>query len=211
MSAQDAPAPELVVDGAGSGEPLPVDASNLQPGSMPLFDYEGALELARKFEEVADAIDTAHKVRSKDRDAAAQAWEGDMGDDFVDRNADEDTSAKNVAAALRENARSWAEVWAATVNEANRVQRAYAWQEKKRLEALADEGFGWHDVADVADSIRGKSSGLDERDLPMPPHVDAPGGPAYVSPATPFVRFRVTVDDVWFTPTSAPPALSCSV
>lgn len=205
MSAPTQSSPELIQDGAGDGEPVPVQHDSLDAGKFPQFDYGGALALARAFENLASAVEDTHAIRAEARDQAETSWKGDLGDDFETRNEDEDTSCKNVVEALRANAKSWAQVWAQTVDEANRVQRAHAWKKQQHLAKEADEGFQAADL-DVLGLFTDSDSGLDESNLPRPKLAKVPAPPGFSKSYAPFARFDVSLDNITLWYSSSPPS-----
>lgn len=138
------------------------------------FDFDGALQLARRLVGLADQIDTMMSARVTDASFALETWLGTFGTQFAERINTENTDIATISSDLRTSADGWAVCWKEAMDEQNR--RLYA-REVKRVE---DNRSGW-------DSFWGGMFGHD--DLPSQPSpVAVPSGPGY-APTGSFVRY----------------------
>ena len=135
----------------------------------PIFDFEGAIEVARTMYAFVTMTEARAARRGTDRDVALAAWSGPYGEDFRQRAADEDVSLDRALDAIRHDAWGWAETWLQMVNNLNRVVYAEArdaqvvYLNHLREREQADDGFGWDDVARVGDGTTDPVAAVGER------------------------------------------------
>ncbi len=134
-----------------------------------VFDFEGSLRLARRLWRLADEVTLAAGRRIEAREAAQAAWRGPHAEHFATvRAPNEDASTANVVAALRQEAVGWGVMWAAALNDQNRINWARAVEQEKDHRSTT-ERFGDFFVGD-------DSAGQ----VPEPPPYPAPRPPTFV-------------------------------
>jgi len=89
-----------------------------------VFDYQGALSLARRLWALADEVTHVAGQRRELADSAKTNFMGAYGDQFSSRIGVEGTNLTNVAQGLRNDAMAAARMWKAAMEEENR--RLYA-------------------------------------------------------------------------------------
>ena len=88
------------------------------------YDYEGALDMARKLWQTADALEASARQRFSAAATAVNLWRGPLRDPFVARGYAEVKDLNEGAQKLREAARGWAQNWKEVIDENNRRRRA---------------------------------------------------------------------------------------
>jgi hypothetical protein len=118
-------------------------------GQHVLFDFAGALELARRLWGLADSVDSSKVTRNTAAGTALQHWEGKFADDFMTSMTAEWTSAVNLGAAMRGDALRLAALWAQAMLEEAKVRYAdHVTLKKKQRDLLTQIGdalFGSHE------------------------------------------------------------------
>lgn len=84
-----------------------------------VFDFDGALQLARLSWQTADELDRWRGERSTQAAAALDGWTGAYGTEFVGRVDTELQTAVVVAEQLRAEANGWAEEWKQAMDQEN--------------------------------------------------------------------------------------------
>jgi len=136
------------------------------------FDFEGSLTLARRLWALASTIEQSASSRATKVEVAQAKWEGPYRTDFDGRATDEATSSSRVVAALREEARGWADAWREAMEEQNRRNRA-----AKVTEVRDDRG--WME-RNVGDRIMGDDS---DEEVPQCPTIATPQPPSFLATA----------------------------
>ena len=85
-----------------------------------VFDFDGALNLARRLWSFADELEAAKDDRFTGAEAALASWLGSYSDEFVERMNTEQTNLDQVVAGLRTEADQWAQAWKDATDEQNR-------------------------------------------------------------------------------------------
>ena len=113
-----------------------------------VFDYDGALDLARRLWALADEVTGVARQRGELALVAATNFVGAYGDQFHSRMSVEATNMTSVTQGLRADAMAVARMWKAAMEEENR--RIYARhvddmkQHRGVLEAIGDFFTGFH-------------------------------------------------------------------
>jgi phosphoglycolate phosphatase-like HAD superfamily hydrolase len=113
-----------------------------------VFDYDGALNLARRLWALADEVTGAARRRGELALVAATNFAGAYGDQFSSRMSVEATNMTNVTQGLRADAMAVAGMWKAAMEEENR--RIYARHvddlksHRSVLEQIGDFFTGFH-------------------------------------------------------------------
>lgn len=114
-----------------------------------VFDYEGALGLARGLWLLADHFEQFGGDRELASSVAATGWSGRFASQYSERRGDERTSTGVVIDALRGDARLWAQAWASAMNAQNKVLWArhhdYLKNNRSTLESVGDFFGGFTD------------------------------------------------------------------
>jgi hypothetical protein len=96
------------------------------------FDFDGALELARRLIELAQVWGAALEQRRVAAEAALATWTGPAGSDFGVRVASETHDGRVVCRAMRDEAHRWAQAWAEALDDGNHhrwlAARANGWE-----------------------------------------------------------------------------------
>lgn len=134
-----------------------------------VFDFDGALQVARHSWQTADALDRLAAARRDDAEHAAVGWSGAYGVEFALRVDAELQGAATVAMQLRGEAEGWALEWTYAVEQEN-----------------------WHRYQDACDRVRDDRSLLEgvtgfffgHDDLPPEPRaVATPQPPGFAATA----------------------------
>jgi hypothetical protein len=144
-----------------------------RPGERVVFDFAGALELARQLWSMADDLQEEDGGRTDDADLARLKWEGAYAIEFDGRREDERTSRLNVWVGLRDDARSWAEAWAAALHQQNLNNRAQAVQDERDNRGFWEKGW---------DATLGEDDS--ESQVAPVPDVPVPQPPSFAATAT---------------------------
>lgn len=91
-----------------------------------VFDYDGALELARQLWQLADGWEAAFARRSAAAVAALAAAVGPAARDLAARPPVERRASEEAGRKLRQEATRWAQAWADAVNDRDRLLRSQA-------------------------------------------------------------------------------------
>jgi hypothetical protein len=142
-------------------------------GGRVQFDFEGSLQLARQLWGIADDVQTEDDGRETQYDTAKAKWLGTYADQFVGRREDERTSRATVVAALREDARLWAQAWARALDQQNKNNRAAEVERIRDDRGLFERGW---------DSTFGEDDSDDQ--VPMPEPVSVPTAPSFLPTAS---------------------------
>lgn len=112
-----------------------------------VFDFEGALSLARQLGTLADQVAALVRARQSLSDAARVGFLGRHADDFVARVAVEVANGSNLAAHLRSDAEICAAAWKKAMDEENRRRYARHVDDIRRQRSIGqtvwDDLFGW--------------------------------------------------------------------
>jgi hypothetical protein len=141
-----------------------------QGGGRVVFDFDGSLELARQLWSLADDIVTEHGLRETDFTTANAKWEGPYGVEFEGRRADERTSKANVVEGLRDDARAWAQAWAAALDQQNKNNRAAEVTRVRNDRNLFE--VGWDNTFGEDDSDS-QVAAVPDVTVPIPPRFQA--------------------------------------
>lgn len=139
----------------------------MEAGPDVVFDYEGALTMARRLWAFADALGTLMTDRETAADAAMVGWLGPHGTSFVSRVATERTDINAVASSFRDGAHGWAAAWKDAIDQQNRVLQARRYEYNKDHQGPL--GIG------KLDGIE-RPHEPEPRALPSPPEFTATGG-----------------------------------
>lgn len=142
-------------------------------GDRVVFDFEGSLELARQLWSLAEDIVTEHGLRETDFTTANAKWEGPYGVEFEGRRADERTSKVNVVEGLRDDARAWAQAWAAALDQQNKNNRAAEVTRIRDSRNFIE--VGWDNTFGEDDS---------DSQVPAVPSIEVPSPPLFNATAT---------------------------
>jgi hypothetical protein len=96
-----------------------------------VFDYEGALSMARRLWALADALDTLMGDREEAATVALTDWKGPHGESFATRIGVERTNVDTVCAEFRGAADAWAWQWKQAMDEQNRINQARRYEYNK--------------------------------------------------------------------------------
>lgn len=132
-----------------------------------VFDFDGALQLARLSWQTASELDALRTARADHAAAALTGWSGAYGVEFVHRIDDEAQTAFIVAEQLRAEANGWAEEWKQAMDQEN----------YNRYQAACDRV---RDDRNLVDDVIGFFAGHD--DLPDAPALAARPSPPTFSP-----------------------------
>jgi uncharacterized protein YukE len=138
------------------------------------FDFDKALDLARKFWNLADKIDETQSARSSAAPIARQGWEGRFRDEFDQRMNQSNSDARRLSDAARKTARDFAAAWAHAADQKRMDDRAHLIEQKKANEA-------WY--THVGNFFFGDHTD----DMPFPPNVDVPSPPDFTTNVNPHV------------------------
>jgi hypothetical protein len=131
------------------------------------FDFDGALNLARRLWTFATEVDTLGSVRAQHAQVALSTWQGVFGTQFGERINAEITDLGAAAGELRTAANAWATAWALAMNEQNR--RLFA----RRVTEIEDD-------RSVVDDVVGFFGGHDDLP-PEPSELGVPQAPAFAA------------------------------
>lgn len=85
-----------------------------------VFDFEGALNLARRLWAFADELESATSDRFTGAETALTSWLGAYADEFVERMNTEQNQLTQLVGLLRHDADQWASAWKDAKDEQNR-------------------------------------------------------------------------------------------
>lgn len=139
-----------------------------------VFDFDGALRLARLSWQTADELDRWRAARSSRAATALTGWTGTYATAFVARIDTEVQTALVVAEQLRAEANGWAEEWKQAMDQEN----------FHRYQAACDRV---RSRRDLLDDIGGFLFGHD--DLPPTPSLAARPAPPSFSPTRAFAEY----------------------
>lgn len=105
-----------------------------------VFDFDGALNLARRLWSFADELEAAATDRATGAETALTSWLGAYADEFVERMNTEQTNLAQVVAGLRTEADQWAQAWKDATDEQNRRLWARQVDDMKADRNLWDRG-----------------------------------------------------------------------
>ncbi|MCK9922696.1 hypothetical protein MXD61_12600 [Frankia sp. AgPm24] len=101
-------------------------------GQHVVFDFDGALELARRLWGLADNVDTFRGKRDTAATTALRHWQGRYATDFRNSVTTEQGSDTNLSTAMRGDARTLASLWSQAMTEEAKVRYADHVTEKRR-------------------------------------------------------------------------------
>ena len=84
-------------------------------GGQVVFDFDGALQVARDLWALAGDLETRRDNRRDHAETARATWQGPLATDFDTRESDEYSEAGPIAGQLREEANLWAKAWQGAV------------------------------------------------------------------------------------------------
>ncbi len=168
--------------------------SDVQPGVRPVFDFDGSLDVAASMWSLATSLQAGGKTRHEEWDTALEVWKGNVGDLVRTYIEDDKTDTTNVINVLQAEAKQWAELWAKTVDETNRVLAAEAREVLKAHRDSADEGFQWHDIDDLWD--KGEKKDDQAFDIPAAAPIATPQSPSFGRPRKPFANYERQGDEM---------------
>ena len=135
--------------------------------SQVLFDFSGALQLARDLYAASTLLERVLEERLAVGEAASAAWRGPAGDDFRVQGQIEEDEASRITTALQVEAVDWAQAWSEAMNEQNRRNRQI------RVEEISDaRGLG----EQLVDVVTGDDSTRQVEDLR---HIAVPRSPDF--------------------------------
>jgi len=118
-------------------------------GQHVVFDFEGALELARRLWNLADGVDIFRGKRDAAATTALRVWQGRYATEFRGSVTAEQGSDTNLSTAMRDDARTLAALWSQAMAEEAKVRYAdHVTTEKKHrslLHRAEDALFGSHE------------------------------------------------------------------
>lgn len=167
---------------------------DVQPGVRPVFDFVGSLDVAAGMWALGVSLTGDGKSRHDEWDVALEVWKGNVGDLVRSYIEDDKADTENVRTVLEAEAKQWAELWAETVDETNRVLAAEAREELKSHRDAADEGFQWHDLDDPFD--KGEKKDDQAFDIPTATAIGTPQNPGFLRPRKPFANYVRQGDEV---------------
>ncbi|MGQ0823503.1 MAG: hypothetical protein ACT4OX_00495 [Actinomycetota bacterium] len=138
----------------------------IQAADDVVFDYEGALALARNLWQLADHTDALRLRRQTQADATLVSWVGTHAVEFERRVTNEQSELTHVAECLRADAQAWALQWKRAMDTQNKVIYARHVDDKKASRSL---------ISKVGDLFGGPDY------PPEPAPVPVPQPPLYVS------------------------------
>lgn len=135
------------------------------------FDFSGSLLLAKRLWSLADDLASEDADRAGDAELALAKWRGALATEFAERRATEASNRDVADAALRADARQWAQNWAEAMNEQNRRNRA------AKVTELRDARSGWAKFSDkylwTEDDSDERVGAADTVSVPIPPSFEA--------------------------------------
>ena len=140
-----------------------------------VFDFDGALVVARRLWALADSLETVMEGRETLAAEALTTWRGGHATSFVTRMGTERTDIDTAAGWLRVGAQEWAAAWKDAMDEQNRVLHARECQRR-------EDDASWHESG----IIGGIFGGPDMPDEPAA--VAVPTAPGF-APTGSFVRY----------------------
>jgi hypothetical protein len=151
---------------------LPILGGDMDPhgGEHVVFDFVGALELARRLWSLADGVDSSNTKRNTAAGVALRDWEGRFANDFRNSMTAEWNSAVNLAAAMRGDAQRLATLWTQAMLEEAKVRYADHVSRKRKERSLITQV---HDVIFGSDEDYGPEPGPFA--MPQPPAFAATG------------------------------------
>lgn len=144
-----------------------------RPGERVVFDFDGALALARQLWALAIEVRTEDNGRAGDAEQARAKWLGTYATQFDGRRDTERSSRINVAAGLRNDARAWAQAWAAALDQQNKNNRAAEVQRVRDDRNIFEKGW---------EATFGEDTS--EQEVAAVPHVPVPRPPDFAPTAT---------------------------
>lgn len=84
-------------------------------GGQVVFDFDGALQLARDLHALADDLIARRENRRVNAETARDKWLGPLRSDFDNRESDEYGEVASIASQLRSEAVLWAKAWQGAV------------------------------------------------------------------------------------------------
>lgn len=84
-------------------------------GGQVVFDFDGALQLARDLHSLADDLIARRESRRTNATTAKDKWEGPLRTSFNTRESDEYGEVASIASQLRSEAVLWAQAWQGAV------------------------------------------------------------------------------------------------
>jgi hypothetical protein len=102
-------------------------------------DLDEVLGYCRALLDGAEELEAAGGARGVAIDDALRAWRGPLARDFAQRMTVEADDQAAVARLLRDEADAWAEIWADTVNRANRARHAARVEEVAAARSLGEQ------------------------------------------------------------------------
>lgn len=139
----------------------------MEAGPDVVFDYDGALTVAKRLWAFADALGTLMTDRETASGEALVGWLGPHGESFADRVDTERIDIDATSSSLRDGANQWAAAWKDAIDQQNRVLHARAWEHSKNNQGFL--GIG------KLDGIE-RPPDPEPRALPQPPEFAATGG-----------------------------------
>jgi hypothetical protein len=137
-----------------------------KPGARVDFDFDGALELARKLWALSIDLRQEDEGREGQVDRARLKWRGPYAHQFDGRRDTERSSRANVAAGLRDDARSWAQAWATALDQQNKNNRAAEVERVRDDRGLIEKGW---DATFGEDDSDHEVAGVPDVPVPQPP------------------------------------------
>jgi hypothetical protein len=139
-------------------------------GEHVVFDFAGALELARRLWGLADTVDSSRVTRNTAAGTALRQWEGRFANDFRTSMTAEWNTAINLTAAMRGDAQRLATLWTLAMLEEAKVRYADHVTRKRNERSLLTQ---IHDVFLGSDEDYGPEPGPFA--TPQPPAFEATG------------------------------------
>jgi hypothetical protein len=137
----------------------------MQAAGDVVFDYDGALLVARRLWAFADALEAMMSGREGAAADALVDWTGPHASSFVSRVEVERVDVARVVAQFREAAYAWAAAWKDAIDQQNRVLQARRWEYNRDHQGL----FGGFDGVE-------RPHDPEPRRLPAPPDFHPTGG-----------------------------------
>ena len=141
--------------------------SDIDPGGRVDFDFDGALELARKLWALADQVSQEEQGRQRDATTALAKWAGPHATRFAERRGAEFQSSMNVWTGLRENAQAWAAAWVDAMEQQNKNNRAAAVQQHRDDRSWIHEQWDEHGFGE--DDSESQVAAAERPPTPTPP------------------------------------------
>jgi hypothetical protein len=129
-----------------------------------VFDYEGALLVARRLWAFADALESMMSDRTTAATDALIDWTGPHATSFVSRVDVERGDVSRVVTQFREAADAWAAAWKEAIDQQNRILQARRWEYNRDHQGL----FGHLDGVE-------RPHDPEPRPVPTPPDFHATG------------------------------------